>query len=206
MITVRSLLTGIALVALSAVALAAAWQVMRHGLNASALGEPEAIFTWLADNDVQPVARETQLKLVRRLELQLRSGADPRARLAALAPQQREQFRQNIGALTSIWLRSKVDGYFAQPEDEREEYIDRELATILRWPALVRQASDIGSAELGTGSSGLVDQLIELAPLMEQLIQQSGPEDQRRIQEFVVAVQNRAAAQSIFGGRRRRLD
>jgi len=71
---------------------------------------------------------------------------------------------------------------------------------------MARQASGEGSTEPASVSMGLVDQLIELAPLMEQLIEQSEPEEQRRLQEFIVAVQNRAAAQRIFGGGRRRPD
>jgi hypothetical protein len=204
MITFRSVLTGMVLLALSAVSLAAAWQVISGGLETSSLGAPDEIFAWLADHDVRPLPRGVQMKLVHRLEGQMRAGADPYAQLVGLRPAQRGRLQQNVQALTTVWLQEKVAGYFARDEDDRGEYIDRELAAILQWPAIVRQTSEESGAAAVTDRSGLVNQLIELAPLVEHAIQQSDVEERRRIQEFVVAVQNRAAAQRILGGGRRR--
>jgi hypothetical protein len=206
MITFRGLITAVVLVALSAVSLAAAWQVIRQGLDTSALGEPDEIFAWLARNDVEPLPVETQKKLTRRVEAQVRAGADPRFHLAGLTPQQQQRFQNNVRTLTRCWLKEKVAGYFARSEDDRNEYIDRELATILKWPVVVRAFGDDSSSATSASAVGLVDQLVELVPLLDDLIRQSGPDEQRQIQEFIVAVQNRAAAQQLFGRGRRRSD
>jgi hypothetical protein len=192
----RGLLTGLALIGLTAISLVAAGQVIWQGIEGAGIVqrpyEPERLYL----DDLAFASDTTQQEFIRGLEDGLDAGVDWRTRLTDLDELQREQFEANLTLLAERWFNNKVDRYYELPEAERDAYIDGLFKKVERWGKTVSAA-----AENGDDADQPDAQWATFGPVVMsragEWLEQAPPERQEQIREFQAAIQTRMLLRAL---------
>lgn len=184
----KNLLAVVALVGLSAVTVAAGMRVLWteppdwSGVDHAELRE------WLISDDVASAPQDAQQKLIWRLEQDFKNGGVDawQADLKSATAAERQSMLDNLDLLARVWLKSKVDDWWAQPERERDRYVDRELDGLMAWR--------LPSAEQGLSSMQHPGDLLKRVQAWQSAL---GPKDQERATKFIAAVQRRWAQRQL---------
>jgi hypothetical protein len=144
----RSILTPLVFVVLSAVSLAAAVQAIHLGLPESLASNVSVLISSLANDDVAGESRSMKLKRGQRVQRELYGNVDWPAELSSLTDQQRQRLVENVAELAKESFDLKVDEYFKAPDRKRQRVLDRHVEEITHWAVLVDRVNRPGSQPL----------------------------------------------------------
>lgn len=182
---IRDFLSTVALVVLTAISLWGATLVARQKFPDPLALEPIDVRQWLTQRDLARASAADRSRIIRRLEEQVRSGErSPEGK--ALEPAERQQLQNNLLPLLEQWFHDKANAFAEQPEDRREEWLNREVGQLER---LVPRGKGGTSSALRLPQSLYAIGLI--GSQMEQWIQSADVQTQPRLREFQQALTKR---------------
>ncbi|MGC9454093.1 MAG: hypothetical protein ACP5HU_04445 [Phycisphaerae bacterium] len=170
---------------------------------------PEEVVEYLASEDFGKLSTERkreyleQAREAGRLQgRRMMSGQD-------LSDEQRQQYFENMADVGRQHMRERLDEFFALPQEQRTEFIDRMLDRFQNRPMRpADERSPAASAEGDDSSDGAGDGRRSrggfTAEHMKRMIENTDPEDRARMAEFVKAMQKRMEERGISPPWRRR--
>jgi hypothetical protein len=108
-----------------------------------------ALLRWLVLQELADQPRQRQILIVDRLAEQLNQGLPAAGNTARLSLSQRQRLARNLTASKRIWFETRVDRYAAIPAAEQWEFVNAQVATVLRWADLSAPAA---AAEIPAGA------------------------------------------------------
>jgi hypothetical protein len=198
--SVKNLVTSAIFLVMVVVSAAAGVQVLRQGWGDNRFSTPSDLCEWLAREDPAGQAPEIRMAAIRRFEHFFSTRADFGTAFDSIDAEGRERFRSHQAELTRLWILDKAEGYSAQPRRRRDEWLDQEIPKILQWRLIDPDQPQAGSGSvLEEGRAGLTGRLSQLAAATLPILSQATPEELERLNEFVLAVQNRILTQGPAG-------
>ena len=187
----RNVITFAVLVSLSAVSIGAAAIVYIYRLPDPEAADGNALFRWLVTRELRNESRQTQLKLLRRLEVELRTGVSNVDEVKEnLDPAREAQLRRNLELLGSLWFRQQAATFAALPNEERNAFIDERLLQ-LQDLATIYQTLAGGQSGQTSAKGGDAGSLFRALALVNKWIEGAAPQEQKQMHAFIGAVQAR---------------
>ena len=181
------LLTAVVVVAMLSVAAGAGFFMVYSGLPDPSVASREELLHWLVLRDLAEESDDIRLKIVSRADTEFEKVGDLHATIEALEPARRQMLWHNVTVLLEPWLAGKAEKYSQLPASGRIEFIDRFLDSVQQW-------SKVGAACF-KANSGQREGEAAMNKLLIEQVRQCGnlaePEQRRKIEAFVAAVQAR---------------
>lgn len=187
--TPRGILATVLLLTLAAGSLVVGWQAWRWWapLPDLATADREGVLRWLVLVDLASEPLATQRQLLARVE-EVFAEEIPGDAVSKLSAAHVEQVRRNAELLKELWFHERVDGYYACPATDRPSYLDRQIATVVRWASLDQVLSQAAAVAAGTPQAddlGLF--LVGFFDTLDHWIERAGPSQYDRIRAVVKA-------------------
>ncbi len=129
----RGLFTATVFLGMVALTLASAFEVVRRGLPQPFDIRTVRLTDWLTERNMRQQGRSMKRRIIAEIERQSAAGHDWRHDWETLPLDDRERFAANWHNLTALWLRDQMEKFFRTEEDQRDAYLDQQLARIKRW-------------------------------------------------------------------------
>jgi len=189
--TVRKILSALVLLGLIGATVAAGVTVWTTRLPDPAAADERDLARWLVTRDLAAEPVGMRIKLLRRLEIELRRGPNLADLHSQLTPEQRQTLFSNIETLAWEWLREQSAVYAGLPPGEGGAFVDKQLAFVAAWPIQDAQPAT-SSPEMGGGLRPLLKKL-------EQRIDQTPRPERDQVRKFVLAIQTRVFLRTLRG-------
>ena len=187
----RSLFTFIAFVSLSAISIGAGVIVYQYRLNDPEAADGHALFRWLVTRELRNESSQTQQKLLRRLEVELRTGIGNVDQVKeSLTPSREAQLRRNLELLGNLWFRQQSAIFATLPKEERGAFIDERLIQLQDLAAVYQALSKTPPGQPGP-KAGDTGSLLRALALVSKWIEAAAPHEQKQMHAFLGAVQAR---------------
>ena len=191
----RGILSLLVLAVLLLVAAGAVWVLARLRLPDPADCDRRQLLRWLVTRDLEMEPFDLRLRLLRRLEQQMRADADWGRFKGWFTEERRQRLAENVTQLVEPWFFDKLEHYVRLPPQQRTAYVDQILDRV----AAMRGLGAVTQAAPPAGKPGqgrLVKVLLEQIPQWQQ---RAEPRRRREISEFLIALETRWMTRQLFG-------
>jgi hypothetical protein len=191
----RGFLSVLVLAGVLLLAAGALWIVSRIRLPDPGDCDRRQLLRWLVSRDLDKESFDLRLRLLRRLEQQIRIDADWSRFKGWLTEQSRQRLANNVTQLVEPWFIDKLEHYVGLPPEQRTAYVDQILDRL----SAMRGLAAVTGANTPSGAPGqgrLAKALLEQIPQWQQ---RAEPQRRREIGEFLTALQTRWVSRQLFG-------
>lgn len=172
----RGILAVLTLLALAAASAGAGWYYFLYQLPHPRDADKSQLFRWLVQREIVDEPYEIQVALIDRLEAELPDVSELDDATSQLDGHQREQLSRNFRQLKRVWFTTRADRFAACPENERANFLARQLRTIHSVSAILAQEG----ASSPNLMSGFFDDI-------QRWMEEAGADQRQRMAEVVEA-------------------
>lgn len=173
-------------------AAAGTWFVAQARLPDPAQCDRTELLLWLVTRHLEQEPFDLRLRLIDRLEQEMRGDFDAKLAKQWLTEARQEQLDKNVAALVEAWFFARLEHYFALPAPERAAYVDQLLDRLV----VLRGARAAAGRQEPARGARLAKVLLEQVPEWQR---RADPKRRVEISEFLVALQTRWLARGLFG-------
>lgn len=188
---IRSVITILVLIALTSISAAAMVEVFRIGLPERPFRNPGEIIGWMTTHNFATAEPTVQRLLIYRVESDFNRDVDWGPLIDQLNEKQLQRFAENFSELMRVWFLGKVDGYFAVPDEQRNQYLNDEMATIFNWKVPYQDVLEVQNPddpEAANKNRQKLGAFFRWEDQFAQWQQRSTPEEQNKMGQFIAAV------------------
>jgi len=135
----RGILAVLTLLALAAASAGSGWYYFLYQLPHPRDANKSQLFRWLVQREIADEPYEIQVALIDRLEAELPEAAELDDATSELDGHQREQLSRNFRQLKRVWFTTRAARFAACPENQRANFLARQLRTIHSVSAIMAQ-------------------------------------------------------------------
>jgi len=178
----RSLLIGLAMLAVATISIAVAVAALFPRLPEPEQADQQGLFRWLVQTHLRDEPQDIQNRLLNRVEKELNGGIDLTQCLSQIDKDQCARLLENVDRLAECWFLREARRYFAEPESGRMTLINRQ-ADRVRQLGILDQIATIEGHGNGTVSAKMAA-AADNAARLERWLADVAPHERQRVSEY----------------------